>query len=248
MKRILASFFFLVFHSELLAMNFDQEHKIFNHVLKQYLNSEHFVYYKKLKADIKDAKHPFNQYLTEIRKVSFKEWNSWSKNDQMAFLINSYNALTMELILENYPLESIKDIGFLWMNAWKKDFFKLLDGKMTNLDTIEHKYLRANYHDYRIHAAVNCASISCPVLRKEAYRGKDLDQQLDEQMKTWLGDLRRNDCKKNKFSMIFKWYREDFEKEGPGISAVLKKFTSCENLPQKVDYLDYNWQLNEAKD
>ena len=238
------------------VLAFDHSHSKWDKVLKDYQNENGLVNYKKLKADANNKEHSFNSYLSEVSGVSESEYNKFKSEEKMAFLINAYNAFTFKLIVDNYPVKSIKDIGSLFTSSWKKEFFSMLGGKVKSLDPIEHEWLRPKFKDYRIHAAVNCASISCPPLRHEAFLGSNLDKQLDEQMSFWLKDESRNrfDEKFGKLylSKIFDWYGDDFEKWGDGIKAVVKKFgpkAAVEAIKKggDIDYLDYDWGLNEAK-
>ncbi len=225
--------------------------------MKEYQNSQGLVKYQKLKADAgKDKNHVFNQYLLELQSLKYADYESFSKNEKMAFLINAYNALTVKLIVDRYPVKSIKNIGGFFTKPWSVEFFSLLDGKIKSLDPIEHKWLRPHFKDFRIHAAVNCASISCPPLRNEAFQASSLDKQLDDQMKVWLRDKSRNQVdsqsKQWKLSKIFHWYKDDFKKWGNGIVEVVSQYTeqslSREIASQvKIDYLDYDWSLNEVK-
>lgn len=232
---------------------FDHTHAKWTKVLKEYQNAQGLVKYKKLKADAtKEKSHPFNAYLSEIQAVKYTEYKGWQKNEQKAFLMNSYNALTVKLIVNHYPVKSIKDIGGFFGKPWGVEFFSLLDGKIKSLDPIEHKWLRPQFKDFRIHAAVNCASISCPPLRNEAFVASRLDAQLDDQMQAWLQDSSRNQLegKELKVSKIFDWYGDDFEKWGGGVVQVIKKYAGSERTiasEVEVDYLDYDWGLNEAK-
>ncbi len=234
---------------------FDHEHKALTSVLSKYMDSKGLVKYKQLKKDTKASKsHQFNKYLNSIAAVSVNTYGTWNKNQKMAFLINAYNAFTVKLIINNYPVDSIKDIGSLFKKPWRVEFFNLLGGKIKALDPIEHTYLRPMYKDYRIHAAVNCASISCPPLRNEAFVASKLNKQLDEQMTAWLVDTTRNQFSKKsiKISKIFSWYESDFAKWGKGVKNVLRR-----HLPDNlkgfvtekidIDYMGYSWDLNESK-
>ena len=212
---------------------------------------------------IKKVQRDLKQYLTALSLVSAKQFEQWSKPDQLAFLINAYNAWTVELILTAWPkLESIKDLGGFFSSPWSKEFVSLL-GKTRTLDDIEHTLIRGSgrYNDPRIHFAVNCASIGCPALRAEAYTGDKLDQQLDEQTALFLKDRSRNrvDGDVVKLSSIFKWYREDFEKGWHGYNR-LEDFllahakdlelsnsmvTKLRNGDADIEFLDYDWRLNK---
>ena len=232
---------------------FDHDHKQWDAILKKNLNSKGFVKYKAVKAN----KGPLEAYLKTLKQVKKADYKKWNKQQKMTFLINSYNAFTVKVIVEHYPLKSIKDIGSLFTNTWKTKFpyLSLLEGSILTLDGIEHDTLRKNFKDYRIHAAVNCASISCPVLRGEAYTAAKLNAQLDEQMQVWLADPSRNkfDSKKGvlHLSKLFDWYEDDFVKWGGGVNKVLNKYgpkAAKETLKKKpdIEYLDYDWNLNDA--
>ena len=134
----------------------------------------------------------------------------------MAFLINAYNAFTVEKILTRYPdIKSIRDFGKVFGNPWKDKFFTLL-GQECTLDGIEHEMLRKHgaYDEPRVHFAVNCASIGCPMLREEAYVAERLDAQLEEQAERFLSDRTRNRYSAQtgalEVSKIFDWFKEDW--------------------------------------
>ena len=198
--------------------------------------------------------------LDGLSGVTKAEFDTWPKPQQMSFLINAYNAFTVELILTRYPdLNGIKDLGSFVTSPWKKKFFNLL-GEERHLDWIEHEQLRPNYADPRVHAAVNCASIGCPALRNEAFTVAKLDAQLDDGMLRFMGDRTRNRVKDGKLevSSIFKWFREDFEKGHRGFTKVEDVFARYAvqltddaadqgRLKAKtlgVNFLDYDWSLN----
>ena len=179
----------------------------------------------------------------------------------MAFLINAYNAFTVELILTKYPdLKSIKELGSLIQSPWKKKFFKLF-GVERNLDWIENDMLRARYKDPRIHVGINCASIGCPALRAEAYTSAKLDAQLEDGMRRFLSDKTRNRYRDGKLevSEIFKWFAEDFEKGNKGFNKVADVFAryavqlsadtqgqaALQNKFVPISYLPYDWKLND---
>lgn len=195
-----------------IGYGFDHGHVQWTQVLKKYQDKSGFIHYRQLKADMASPTHPLEAYLKDVQSVPLAEFEKWQDNQKKAFLINAYNALTVKLILDNYPVKSIKKIGGLFSKPWRIEFFSLLDGKIKALDPIEHEWLRPKYKDFRIHAAVNCASFSCPPLRNEAFTSDKLDAQLDSQMKSWLADSGRNRISKHKFeiSKIFDWYKDDF--------------------------------------
>lgn len=196
-------------------------------------------------------------YLASLSAITAASYQAWSQAAQMAFLINAYNAFTVELILSRYPdLRSIKELGSLLRSPWKRAWVPLL-GQILSLDDIEHVRLRPVFRDARIHFAVNCASIGCPMLREEAYQAERLDAQLDEQTARFLRDRTRNRVDGGTLwvSKIFDWYGGDF---GPRLStwlatrAVLlseqpteQQAIAAERLP--IRFLDYDWTLNDAR-
>jgi hypothetical protein len=238
---------------------FDHTHSLWTQTLEIYLNKEGLFAYKRLHADIKtQKKSAFVAYLENLGHVSKYQFEKFTRNEQMAFLINAYNALTIKLIIDHYPVQSIKKIGSFFSSPWKKKFFSLLDDSVRTLDQIEHEWLRSRYKDFRIHAAVNCASISCPGLGDKAFTSDDLDQQLDDQMQKWLSDTSRNRLDPTKHiayvSKIFDWYQDDFESWGGGVKRVLETYKSNQQsdffktgCDYSIAYLDYNWDLNEEQ-
>jgi len=169
--------------------------------------------------------------------------------DALAFWIDAYNALTLQLILDHYPVKSIKDIG----SPWKKKLITVEDRELS-LDEIENDVLRKQWHDPRIHFALNCASVSCPPLRAGAFTGAGLDAQLEEQARAFLSDsaVNRLDAADGKLhlSKIFQWYREDFEGEGRSLVDWLRPYLPALGPPgskdPKIDFAGYDWDLNEA--
>lgn len=200
-------------------------------------------------------------WLNRLSAVSLAEFNSWSRSDRLAFLINAYNAWTVELVLTGPPdIASIKDLGNFLQPPWRREFIPLL-GRKHSLDDIEHGLIRAgDYHELRIHFAVNCASIGCPALRAEAYRGERLELQLEDATRQFLSDRQRNRLQGDALavSSIFKWYREDFEKGWGGVTSLpqfLAQYRSSLGLTEvqaaalqrgslAIVYLDYDWRLN----
>lgn len=243
------------------AMN----HTTWNALLKKHVVSKdggkstqvNYAGFKKDRAALK-------RYLKATSSVNQKTFNTWSKQDQLAFLVNSYNAWTIELVLTEYPnLKSIKDLGTVFKSPWKKDFIPLL-GKTRSLDNIEHGLIRTSkYADPRIHFAVNCASIGCPALKAEAYTGAKLNRQLEDATIKFLSDRSRNYAKGNNLhvSSIFKWYGKDFKRGWKGYKSLNQFFgkyakplglssTQSAQLKQgkmSIKYLPYDWKLNKTK-
>ncbi|WP_439101067.1 DUF547 domain-containing protein [Congregibacter sp.] len=206
-----------------------------------------------------------DDYLDALAAVSEDELLNLGEKHQLAFLINAYNAWTVKLILKDWPgVESIRDLGSLLRSPWKKSFIPLL-GNTLSLDDIEHGMIRepGRFDDPRIHFAVNCASIGCPALRREAYRGDVLDAQLEEQTRSFIGDPSRNRLRGDELeiSSIFKWYRDDFEqgwRDCDTLEQFLARYDDALSLsPQEViqlgngdidiEFLDYDWQLNKTR-
>ncbi|HEX2649617.1 MAG TPA: DUF547 domain-containing protein [Burkholderiales bacterium] len=197
-------------------------------------------------------------YLESLTAVKEQEFNSWNKSQRMAFLINAYNAFTMEKILTRYPdIRSIWDFGKVFGNPFKDDFFMLFGRKFT-LDGIEHETLRKKgaYDEPRVHFAVNCASLGCPMLREEAYVADRLDAQLAQQAERFLSDRSRNRVRDGKLevSKIFDWFKEDFAPREQ-FFAKYARLLSDDPAQQKLvaegkaplSFLEYDWALNDAK-
>lgn len=203
-------------------------------------------------------------YLRSLLPVTEPQFRRWSPTEREAFLINAYNAATVQLVLTRYPnLKSIKDIGGLLSSPWKQKFVPLL-GQVRNLDEIEHELLRgaSDYADPRIHFAVNCAAVGCPALRPEAYFGPRLRQQLEDQTRRFLRDRTRNrhDAGTDtlQVSKIFDWYGDDFDAHSGGVSAFLARHADALGLDTaagqrlrasqiRVSYLPYDWSLNQRQ-
>ena len=212
-----------------------------------------------------DEHDTLKSYLDSLATINQTQFDSWPKNDQLAFLINAYNAWTVEFILTSWPdIDSIKELGSLFSSPWSKEIVTLL-GQTRSLDDVEHNLIRGSnrYNDPRIHFAVNCASIGCPALANQAYQGSNVDDLLEAQTKLFLNDRSRNriNGKKLEVSSIFKWYAEDFEKGWLGYLSLEEFFIhyadeldlSADNISKleskklKFKYLDYDWDLNKTR-
>lgn len=217
-------------------------------------------------AGFKADRAALKAYLDSLSAVGESSFAAFGRAQQMAFLINAYNAFTVELILTRWPkLESIKDLGSLLQSPWKPKWVPLLGGKVS-LDDIEHAMLRqrGRYDDPRVHFAVNCASIGCPALREEAFDAARLDAQLDEQALRFMSDRTRNryDAAAGRLqvSKIFDWFGEDFRLGHRGIAslpAFLARYAEVlADAPADrerirsgqagIGFLDYDWKLNDA--
>lgn len=231
------------------AHAFDQTHAALDRVLKQNVRAS-LVNYTGMKA----APGPLDDYLSQLAAVSEVEFGAWPEKDRLAFLINLYNAATLRLIVENYPLKSIRSIGWLPGAAWKKEVVELF-GRKISLDELEHGIIRQQYHEPRAHFALVCAALGCPPLREEAYVGARLDAQLDDQGRKFLGTAAKNrvDAVTHTvyLSPIFKWFAGDFEAaSGTVVKFVTPFFPESARVALtsgdfKVSYTDYDCSLND---
>jgi hypothetical protein len=195
-------------------------------------------------------------YLRSLSAVNERDFTAWSRPEQMAFLINAYNAYAVEKILTRYPkIGSIWDFGRFFGNPFRDSFFTLLGARMS-LDDIEHGLLRRRYGDPRVHYAVNCASVSCPMLREEAYTGAQLENQLEEQARRFLSDRSRNRLRGNRLevSKIFEWFRDDFEPLERYFARYAAALADDPAEQEKIaarslaiTFLDYDWSLNDSR-
>ncbi len=257
------------------AQEFDHEHRAWTALLKKHVvllegGKASQVRYAGFAQDRRELKG----YLDSLSKVAQQEFAGWSKAQRAAFLINAYNAFTVEKILTRYPdIRSIWDFGKIFGNPFKDRFFTLL-GSASFLDRVEHETLRrpGAYDEPRVHFAVNCASIGCPMLREEAYVAERLDAQLEEQAARFLSDRSRNrynaETGRLEVSKIFDWFKEDWTSGYRGLEGKAPPVASREQFfaryaalladtpehrkqiqDQKADlrFLDYDWALNDAR-
>lgn len=189
--------------------------------------------------------------LAELENASVSSLKS--QEEKLTFWINAYNIMAVKMVLDHYPVESIKDAGSFITAVWKKDV-GVVAGKTRTLNEIEHEILR-KMGEPRIHVAIVCASVSCPDLRPEAYTVDRLHEQLNDQMKGFLANeqkgLQVDESKQRVYlSPIFKWFADDFEEKG-GVRPFLASYAPKQfagfllNTRFRVSYLDYNWNLNE---
>lgn len=190
-----------------------------------------------------------NQYL-DLLSNNHPNEKHWSRDERLAYWINAYNAFTVKLIVDHYPLESIKDIknGIPFVNTvWDIKFIKI-EGQEYDLNNIEHGIIRPRFEEPRIHFAVNCASISCPKLLNRAYTADKLEAQLTRQARDFLNDENKNQLSANKvkLSRILTWYGGDFKEGGQTIIDYINQYALVEvSEGADIDYMEYNWSLNE---
>lgn len=229
--------------------DFDHSHPALTTVLQGAVKNERVDY-----AALKKSPDALGAYLAALATVSEKTFNGWEKNQRLAFLINLYNAATIKLVVDNYPLKSIKDIGNFLKGPWDQPVVHLF-GKTVTLNHIEHDIIRAEYGDPRAHFALVCASIGCPPLRAEAYDAARLDGQLDEQGRVFFATASKNrlDAKAGvlHLSPIFKWFKKDFtDKSGSVEKFVAPFFNEADRRAilsggLVLEYTDYDWSLNK---
>lgn len=237
--------FFLCIPSLSSLANEHLTHKSWNDLLQKNVNDAGHVNYKSFKED----EEKLNDYLRVLSKNHPDK--SWDKNDRLAFWINAYNAFTVKLIVKNYPVKSIKELGgaiYKVNTPWDIKFIKIGD-EVYDLNNIEHTKIRKQFNDPRIHFAVNCASVSCPKLRNEAYIGDKVDDQLNDQARYFISNKVKNQIKsskKAKLSKIFKWYKGDFTSSGKTIIEYINQFSDVKlDADATIEFLDYDWNLNE---
>jgi hypothetical protein len=236
---------------------FDHTHAAWTEILRSCVHDDGFDY-----GALKQDALRLERYLDTLHAATPDEQLHWTDKQRFAFWINCYNAHTVQKVVQNYPLKSIRKLdkalglktvfeqGFIPMRAFHPD------GKDQDLalNDIEHGILRRKFKDARLHAAINCASASCPALRNEAFVAERLDEQLDEQMRAFVRDGKRNRFLRDKdrleLSEIFSWFREDFERDAGSVKDYVARFAAPEDAEfvrkAKVSTLDYDWDLNDV--
>ena len=267
MKRFLALLTMLAAMT-LPAVALDHSHQAWDDLLKRHVryvaggNASQVSY-----AGFARDRAALKGVIEEYQKVTKAEFDGWGKPQQQAFLINFYNAATIEKILKRYPeIKSIRDYGSVFGNPWKDKFFTLF-GQPAHLDQVEHEILRREgaYDEPRVHVAVVCASVGCPMLRSDAFTAERLEAQLEDGMRRFLSDRSRNrynaESRKLEISRIFDWYGKDFDKGHKGFRSVKGTMARyAEQLADKpedraavkgekaeIQFLEYDWTLNDAR-
>lgn len=229
-----------------LAADFDLAQPRLNATLSAHVR-EGRVDYGSLKSD----SSAMDAWLGAAAKADEADFNRRPREERLAFLLNLYNAATLRLILDHYPIESIRKIGPVWdpNKAWKLPAVKVF-GRTVTLNTVEHEMIRPIFKEPRVHFALVCAARGCPPLRSEAYDGTRLNAQLDDQARTFLSQKAKNDASRAGqtayLSPIFKWYMADFGGSKKSVLAFVKKWLPVED-GWAVEWTDYDWSLNEDK-
>jgi len=213
---------------------------IFDSLLQKNVDKTGRVDYQSLKNN----ETLLDNYLAYIQNN--EPTKEWSSNKKKAFWINTYNAYTIKIILNNYPLKSIRDIKIDGETAWKIPFVKIGQKRYT-LDQIEHKILRKKFNDPRIHVGINCASVSCPRLWDFAFTEDNIASSLDNLMKEFINDTTRNKISKKNVALseIFNWFSKDFIKNGTIISYLNTYAAIKISEKASIKYLTYDWSLNK---
>lgn len=219
----------------LLCAGFDPQHAAWTALLQRHVHAGEVDYPR-----LAQNRAGLDGYLWQLESVGRAEFDAFGREDQLAFRINAYNAYAIRMVLDHYPIDSIRSIGLLPGSAFRSRFIPLF-GESLSLNDLEDALRAAG--DPRIHFAIVCASRSCPELRAEAYRGADLDRQLDDAARAFLRDRRKNRLEGEtlRLSSIFKWYRDDFARAAGSLEAYLARHGL---RAARIEFLDYDWSLN----
>lgn len=244
---LLAAFF--LYPCLQLRAEFDQTHPGLAKVLASFVK-DGWVDYRALK----DSPANLTEYLDEIAIVGREEFETWSEPERLAFLINTYNATTLQLIIDHYPVKGIRSIGGLFSSPWRLKVVHMW-GESFTLDDLEHELIRRRFVEPRIHYALVCAARSCPPLRHEPYIGRRLNDQLQDQGRIFLSTPEKNRVDPKAqilwLSPIFKWFESDFTRGKISLKQYILPQLKPEDQPLvasnafRIKYTDYDWSLND---
>lgn len=211
-------------------------HDNWDNLLKKNVSKQGVVNYKGFKND----SELLEKYLNQLSKKAPDK--TYSQNEELAYWINTYNAFTIQLVLKYYPIASITNID----KPWDIPFIRI-ENKTYTLNEIEHQIIRKKFNEPRIHFALVCAATSCPILLNEAYTAEKIERQLQTQAIVFINDSSKNTITKNKIvvSELFKWYKEDFTKNGSIIDYINLYSKTKIDDKAKISFATYNWNLNE---
>ena len=209
-------------------------HDLWDQLLRKYVSASGKVNYNGFRND----KAQLQQYLDLL--AANPPQSSWSRGKRLAYWINAYNAFTVKLIVDNYPVSSITKLhgGKPWDRQWIK-----LGSNTYSLNAIENDIIRPKFQEPRIHFAVNCAAKSCPPLLNKAWTADNLERNFEKQTKAFINNSQQNSLKANavQLSKIFEWYKQDFG----NLTNFLNKYSDIQiNANAKVSYKEYDWALN----
>ncbi len=251
----------IVFFSILFLWNTDSvfsqfDYSDFDSLLQKYVNGNNVRYSQFL--EVKAKLDTFTNKMSKVSPNSHPEYFK-SKNEQLAYWINAYNAFILKTVVENYPIESIKDINFIGFTIWLNK--NLIGGEEISFKSLEDDIIRDKFNDPRIHFAINCASFSCPPLKNRAYFPEILDKQLDESTRAFINDKNNFRIDEDQgilyLSSIFDWYDDNFldwlykneNIEEPDMLDYIKLYYDGQIKEEyysfDIEYYDYNWQLND---
>jgi len=232
-----------------VADTFDHGHAQWDGVLRQRVRGGLVDY-----SGLRRAPEGLRRYLDAVRAVSRREFDSWQERPRLAFLLNAYNAFTLQLVADHYPVTTIKDIRQGLHGPWDLRVGKLLEEPRT-LNQIEHDLVRKHFDDPRVHFALVCAARGCPPLRPEAYQSDRLEAQLEDQARQFFATSFKNrvdhPARRVWLSPILKWYASDFEKgSGTVLDAIRRYWPAKSRAPAgsegyRIGYTDYDWSLND---
>ena len=233
-------------NSELPRGNDTFDHRKFEELLANTVDEDGWVDYARVKED----RDQLTGYLSQLAAADLSKLG---RDEQLALLINAYNAFTLQLIVEHYPIKSIKDIRAA--DRWEAKRW-MLAGRLTSLNQIEHELIRPNFAEPRIHFALVCAAVGCPPLRAEAYTGDKLEQQLAAQSqyvhshRTWYATDGRGTLK---LTRLYEWYGDDFVQTHGSVLAFVANFDTeiKDRLHRgqrlRTTWLPYDWNLNDTR-
>lgn len=262
MKKILLvlcllAFIPIIFASDWQKHNSNSQekinHQVWNDFLQKNIHAKDGLNVINYGAITKEYKESLDGYLEKLQKIKITNYN---QQEQKAYWINLYNALTIQVILNNYPVDSIRDIklsGFFVIGPWKKKLVSI-EETMLGLDDIEHTILRPIWKDNRVHYAVNCASIGCPNLQNQAFTAENTEYLLEKGAREYVQSTRGVLFQKNKLivSSIYKWFQEDFSSSEQGVLEHLQKYADSKTQKKLQSYqgkikYNYDWSLNNGQ-
>lgn len=239
------------------SMAGEPDYSAWNSLLKKYYDPAKGMDYRNLKA--KDAA-TLRSLREQMARVTVSSLN---RKQQLAYWINVYNINVVGIVVDKYPIGSIKDLStdpIIRLNIFKKDLVPIA-GAVTSLDHVENTRIREGFKDARIHFAINCAARTCPPIRPEAYVGARVDEQLDDQARRFLSGPygvkvgKKGDKMTLSTTKIMDWFKKDFEQWGGGSVAFIKKYASPDKVKMidaaggkvRLEYDNYDWALNDWK-
>jgi len=249
---------FFIFLLKVNSVYSQIDYSEFDTLLQKYVEGNSIKYIQLIEE--KEKLLLFAEKLSEVSPKSHPLYFK-SEDEQLAYWINAYNAFILKIIVENYPVESIKDINFIGFTVWLNK--NLIGGEEISFKSLEDDIIRDEFKDPRIHFAINCASFSCPPLKNRAYLPEILDEQLDESTRSFINDKNNFSVDRDKnilyLSSIFDWYDDDFfdwlrknkHIKEPHLLDYIKLYYNGQFEEEwyslDVEFYDYNWQLNDSK-